>query len=93
MAMYQVGNFCCLWNDLLYSRLYHAQVGLAKSEVWAITLSTEGQYLAGTTHDGRIKVWDLYSGAEMIRDYETKGSYGLCIDIVSVVIQCESTLH
>lgn len=51
-------------------------------EVWAIKLSNDGQYLAGTTHDGHIKVWDLQNGAEQIRDFETKGSFGMCIDIV-----------
>ena len=52
------------------------------SEVWAVALSSNGQFLAGTTHDGHIKVWDLQNGAEMIRDIETKGSFGMCIDMV-----------
>ncbi|KAI5299896.1 superkiller [Ascosphaera atra] len=43
------------------------------NDVWAITLSAEGQYLAGTTVDGRVKVWDLQNNAEQIRDLETKG--------------------
>ncbi|KAI1935547.1 Ski complex subunit Rec14 [Ophidiomyces ophidiicola] len=51
------------------------------ADVWAIKLSSDGQYLAGTTHDGHIKVWDLQNGAEQIRDFETKGSFGMCIDI------------
>ncbi|EEP80869.1 Ski8 protein [Uncinocarpus reesii 1704] len=58
---------------------YNGKVG----DVWAIRLSNDGQYLAGTTHDGHIKVWDLESGAEQIRDFETKGSFGMCIDISS----------
>ena len=29
------------------------------AEVWAIALSPEGRYLAGTTVDGRVSVWDL----------------------------------
>ncbi|RDL38042.1 uncharacterized protein BP5553_05475 [Venustampulla echinocandica] len=48
-------------------------------EVWAIALSEDGQFLASTTYDGRINVWDLAGGK--IREYETKGSFGLCIDI------------
>lgn len=52
------------------------------SEVWAVALSSNGQFLAGTTHDGHIKVWDLQNASEMIRDIETKGSFGMCIDMV-----------
>ncbi|KAL2011823.1 hypothetical protein VTN00DRAFT_4541 [Thermoascus crustaceus] len=51
------------------------------SEVWAITLSEDGRYLAGTTHDGHIKVWDLDANGEQIRDFETKGSFGTSIDL------------
>lgn len=56
--------------------------GAGKSEVWAIALSDDGQTLAGTTHDGHIKVWDLSANGEEIRDFETKGSFGTCIDMV-----------
>lgn len=52
-------------------------------ELWAIVLSLNGQYLAGTTHDGRIKVWDLLAGNEKIREYESRGNFGLCIDLVT----------
>ena len=52
-------------------------------ELWAVCLSSEGQYLAGTTSDGRINVWDLLAadGVQKIREYETKGSFGLCVDL------------
>ena len=50
-------------------------------EVWAIALSEDGQYLASTTYDGRINVWDTIAG-QKIREYETKGSYGMTIDLV-----------
>ncbi|PGH05623.1 ribosomal protein L32 [Polytolypa hystricis UAMH7299] len=53
------------------------------SGVWAIALSSDSQYLAGTTYDGHIKVWDLLNGVTQIRDLETKGSYGMCIDLSS----------
>ncbi|GAT29149.1 WD domain protein [Aspergillus luchuensis] len=43
------------------------------ADVWAIALSEDGQYLAGVTQDGHIKVWDLDTNGEEIRDYETKG--------------------
>ncbi|RMZ84223.1 hypothetical protein DV738_g648, partial [Chaetothyriales sp. CBS 135597] len=50
-------------------------------ELWAVCLSADGQYLAGTTHDGRINVWDLLNNCEKIREYETKGSFGMSIDL------------
>jgi superkiller protein 8 len=56
--------------------------GIGKSEIWAITLSEDGRFLAGTTHDGHIKVWDLLANCAQIRDFETKGSFGVCIDWV-----------
>lgn len=51
-------------------------------EVWAIALSEDGQYLASTTYDGRINVWDTLGERKKIREYETKGSFGLAIDLV-----------
>lgn len=50
---------------------------------WAVALSDDGQYLAGVTQDGHITVWDLNASGELIRDYETKGSFGTCLDMVS----------
>ncbi|KAI0384814.1 WD40 repeat-like protein [Hypomontagnella monticulosa] len=55
-------------------------------EVWAIALSEDGQYLASTTYDGRINVWDLFGDrSEKLREYETgmagSGSFGLCVDL------------
>ncbi|RMZ88662.1 hypothetical protein DV736_g4111, partial [Chaetothyriales sp. CBS 134916] len=59
------------------------EIAAAKStgELWAVCLSVDGQYLAGTTHDGRVNVWDLLNSCEKIREYETKGSFGMCIDL------------
>ncbi|KAK0653354.1 Meiotic recombination protein rec14 [Lasiodiplodia hormozganensis] len=54
--------------------------GSKAGEVWAISLSEDGQYLAGTTHDGRINVWET-SSKEKIREFETKGSFGMCIHL------------
>jgi WD40 repeat protein len=54
------------------------------TDVWAVALSADGQYLAGTTQNGHIKVWDLGANEEEIRDHETKGSFGTCIDLVSI---------
>ncbi|KAF4553287.1 WD domain-containing protein 16 [Elsinoe fawcettii] len=59
-------------------------------ELWAIALSEDGRYLAGTTYDGRVNVWDTTTigqgnknGAEKIRQYETKGSFGTSVDLSS----------
>jgi len=53
--------------------------GNKAGEIWAISLSEDGQFLASTSYDGRINVWDM--DGKKIREYETKGSFGMCIDI------------
>lgn len=55
-------------------------------EVWAMALSEDGQYLASTTFDGRINVWDVVDEKKSkIQEYETgssgMGSFGMCVDI------------
>jgi superkiller protein 8 len=56
-------------------------------EVWAIALSEDGQFLASTTYDGRINVWDVSDqSTPRIRRYETTGSagagsFGMCVDL------------
>lgn len=61
----------------------------AKSaEIWAPALSEDGQYLAGVSQDGHIKVWDLNAEGEQIQDYETKGSFGTCLDMVGYCYMC-----
>ena len=56
---------------------------LKAGEVWAIALTEEGRYLVGTSSDGKIGVWDLESPERRkIREYETKGSFGMCVDVV-----------
>lgn len=52
-------------------------------EIWAVALSVDGHYLAATTYDGRVNVWDLANVNEKFREYETKGSFGMCVDLVS----------
>lgn len=56
--------------------------GNKAGEVWSIALSEDGQYLAGTSFDGRINVWDNLANGIKIRDFETKGSFGMSIDLV-----------
>ncbi|CAL3971269.1 hypothetical protein PZA11_007801 [Diplocarpon coronariae] len=55
--------------------------GNKAGEIWAVALSEDGGFLASTTYDGRINVWDLTAGRKKIREYETKGSFGMCIDM------------
>ncbi|KAH8685559.1 WD40-repeat-containing domain protein [Tricladium varicosporioides] len=55
--------------------------GNKAGEIWAIALSENGQFLASTSYDGRINIWDLAGGRNKIREYETKGSFGMCIDM------------
>ncbi|KAI9642773.1 Ski complex subunit Rec14 [Ciborinia camelliae] len=81
-------------TDLEWSHHGHIVDGNKPGEVWALALSTDGRFLAGTTVDGKIGVWDLLepvvelqgenagkkSVGKKIREYETKGSLGLCVD-------------
>ncbi|KIX94476.1 uncharacterized protein Z520_09862 [Fonsecaea multimorphosa CBS 102226] len=52
-------------------------------EIWAVCLTPDGKFVAGTTYDGRVSVWDLANGAsrEKIREFETKGSFGMSVDM------------
>lgn len=50
--------------------------------MWAIALSADGQYLASTSYNGRLNVWDTKNERKKFKEYETKGSYGMCIDLV-----------
>ena len=56
--------------------------GNKAGEIWAIALSEDGQYLAATAFDGRINVWDNLADGTKIREFETKGSFGMSIDLV-----------
>lgn len=57
--------------------------GNKAGDVWAIAVSEDGHYLASTSYDGRINVWDVPAGGAKIREFETKGSFGMAIDLVS----------
>lgn len=57
-------------------------------EHWALALSEDGHYLACTTHDGRVNVYDATTvtpetAPTRIAHYETKGSFGMSVDISS----------
>lgn len=57
-------------------------------DIWAIALSADGQYLASSSINGRVNVWSLSKndGLPKIREYETKGSFGLCVDLVCSIL-------
>ncbi|KLO91142.1 hypothetical protein CEK26_007036 [Fusarium fujikuroi] len=55
-------------------------------EAWAMALSENGSYLATTTNDGRVNVWDVMDEKKpKIREYETgsagSGSFGMSVDL------------
>lgn len=80
--------------------------GKKAGEVWAVALSAEGQYLVATTQDGRVGVWDLDAKTEAevssgkgkisgvkIREMSTKGSFGMCVDLVCLLSLSPSHPH
>jgi superkiller protein 8 len=56
--------------------------------VWAVALSPQGDRLAASTCDGKINIWDTSKPQKALKTYETKGSFGLCVDIVSTREHC-----
>lgn len=63
--------------------------GRKTGDLWAPALSHEGRYLVGTTIDGKLNVWDLKAGEadgkmERVKmmTLQTKGSFGVCCDMV-----------
>ncbi|KAI9892218.1 MAG: superkiller [Vezdaea aestivalis] len=55
--------------------------GTKAGEIWAIALTSDGGFLVSTAIDGRINVWNIEEGRQKIREFETKGNFGMCIDI------------
>ena len=92
----------CWWVRLVLSLQLHGHAfstsrdsGLTRfvdqnkpGEIWAIALSSDGQYLASSSINGKINVWSLNKaeGMPRIREYETKGSFGLCVDLVCLTV-------
>jgi WD40 repeat protein len=58
--------------------------------MWALAITQDGKYLAASAYDGRVSVWDVQSGSgdnwTRIREYETKGSFGMCVTVVCSTI-------
>ncbi len=62
--------------------------GKKAGEHWALALNESGQYLASTTHDGRVNVYDTTTISPVaaaptskVAQFETKGSFGLSLDL------------
>jgi superkiller protein 8 len=62
-------------------------------------MSPDGKFLAATTQDGRVNVYDTtkinedVKAAQTLAQFETKGSFGTCVDIVRSAGQTDSLLH
>ena len=53
-------------------------------QVWPVALSTNGAVCTTATQSGKLQVWDLkISPPVCTRHYETKGSFTMCVDVVS----------
>ena len=59
-------------------------------EFWAVALSQNGQFLASTSFDGRIDIWDAALEWKKIQTFETRGSFGMTVDIVQWTIKSVS---
>jgi len=58
-------------------------------ELWAVALSGDAKYLTATAYDGRVTLWQLEGRQKeswsKVREYETKGSFGLSVAIVRFI--------
>ncbi|KAK5163737.1 Ski complex subunit Rec14 [Saxophila tyrrhenica] len=74
-------------GDILPPKTKKERDASDSGESWALALSENGQYLAASTHDGRLNVYDTTTFSpsnttpERITQYETKGSFALSVDL------------
>ena len=54
-------------------------------EIWAIVLSNDGHYLASTSINGCINVWDRFVEQTKIHEFATDGQFGMAIDMVCLL--------
>ena len=86
-----VGAKLHVGNDLCTRSAYEYTDGNKAGEIWAVSLSEDGSYFASTTFDGCINVWKTFGDREKIRRFETKGSFGTSIDLVSYSVSLRGT--
>lgn len=84
-AIYSEFSFTMV-QFLRRSGLIQAIDGSGAGEIWAIALSADGQYLAATTFNGCINIWDELADGRKIRQYETRGCFGMSIDMVRITL-------
>ncbi|KAG0641622.1 WD40-repeat-containing domain protein [Tuber brumale] len=70
-----------IWDLESLSLVKQIAKGRSSGEVWAIALSPTGSFMAATTYNGRVCVYDIFGAGEKVREYETKGSFGMSVDI------------
>ncbi|ETN41331.1 uncharacterized protein HMPREF1541_03266 [Cyphellophora europaea CBS 101466] len=75
-----------LSGEILDGVVRKGKAGGAKSkagEVWAVAISADGAYVAATTADGGINVWDVQDPKQprKLAEYASKGSFGMCVDL------------
>ncbi|CAI4217209.1 unnamed protein product [Parascedosporium putredinis] len=83
-------HLCTSGNGKVAASSGHSEIpkGAVKdASIWAVALNENGQFLATTTRDGRVIVWDVVDkgSPKIIREYETStgssGSFGMCVDL------------
>ncbi|PWW72438.1 WD40 repeat-like protein [Tuber magnatum] len=70
-----------IWDLESLSLIKQIAKGRSSGEVWAIALSPAGNFMAATTYNGRVCVYDVFGAGEKVREYETKGSFGMSVDV------------
>lgn len=63
-----------------------AAASTKSGEAWALALSDDGRFLACTTSDGRVNVWDVAADEQTkVQAYEAgddgSGSFAMCVDL------------
>lgn len=92
------GGEAKIWNfiDGIWKGVGEIPAAKKAGELWAVALDKEGKFLVGTTYDGRVNVWQLVSQTEektgneqatanAFAEWETRGGFGLAVDVVSSV--------
>jgi superkiller protein 8 len=52
---------------------------------WAVCLDGDGSRVAATSHNGKIRIWSREKDWKAVQNYDTKESFGMCIDMVAIL--------